>query len=142
MPSGLTTWVAMAMQGIPLRISIDWRRKGPDSLSQSTLTVPSLPSLMTSLYPSQLGITTIFQMVPIFAPTLAEILKENNYHTGAIIAHLLKHTDIKKGFDSAIFVSPLDYAYTSDKVTKKAIDWIAQNRGRRFFLWLHYMDPH
>src|SRR3989338_344107 len=112
------------------------------AISQSTLTVPSLPSLMTSLYPSQLGITTIFQMVPIFAPTLAEILKENNYHTGAIIAHLLKHTDIKKGFDSAIFVSPLDYAYTSDKVTKKAIDWIAQNRGRRFFLWLHYMDPH
>lgn len=112
------------------------------AISQSTLTVPSLPSLMTSLYPSQLGNPTIFQMVSISAPTLAEILKENNYHTGAIIAHLLKHIDIKKGFDSAVFVSPLDSAYTSDKVTKKAIGWIAQNRDKRFFLWLHYMDPH
>ena len=112
------------------------------AISQSTLTIPSLPSLMTSLYPSQHGITKIFQTSSIIAPTLAGILKENNYHTGAIIAHFLEHTGIKKGFDSAVFVSPLDYAYTSDKVTKKAINWINQNRDKRFFLWLHYMDPH
>jgi len=30
----------------------------------------------------------------------------------------------------------------ASKVTSDAIDWIKRNRGRPFFLWIHYMDAH
>jgi len=30
----------------------------------------------------------------------------------------------------------------ASKVTSDAIDWIKKNKGRPFFLWIHYMDAH
>ncbi|HEX4423911.1 MAG TPA: sulfatase-like hydrolase/transferase [Terriglobales bacterium] len=31
---------------------------------------------------------------------------------------------------------------SADVIVKEAASWIAENRGRPFFLWLHLMDPH
>ncbi len=31
---------------------------------------------------------------------------------------------------------------TADKTTDTAIDWLKRNGGRKFFMYLHYMDPH
>ncbi|MBM4045996.1 MAG: sulfatase, partial [Planctomycetes bacterium] len=33
-------------------------------------------------------------------------------------------------------------AASSAFVTGKALKWLKRNRSRKFFLWLHYMDPH
>jgi len=31
---------------------------------------------------------------------------------------------------------------TADGLTEDVIDWLDENRGEKFFLWVHYMDPH
>jgi len=109
------------------------------AISQGSKTIPSLPSIMTSLYPFEHGIVTEQQSYSsINHPLLAQTLKEKGYYTGAIIAHTLAHVGIGKGFDS------LDMAgfIPADLLTKKASDFLKKNQGKTFFLWLHYIDSH
>ncbi len=108
------------------------------AISQGSATIPSLPSLMTSFYPSQLGVRSINERSFIFVSTLAEILRKNNYYTGAIIAHELEHTGINKGFN---FIDS-NFSDLADTVTQKAVAWLKKNKDKKFFLWLHYFDPH
>lgn len=106
-------------------------------ISQGTETIPSLPSLMTSLYPSQHGIKSIYQRSLIFVSTLAEVLGKNDYYTAVIVAHELEHTGINKGFN---FIDS-NFYYKADSVTEKAVAWLKENKDKKFFLWLHYFDP-
>ena len=105
-------------------------------ISQGSQTIPSVPSLMTSLYPSRHGIEAILQDYSIFHPVLAQILKKNGYYTGAIVAHCLSHTGLGKGFNLAEF----DFDIKADVLTQKAINFLHKNKDKKFFLWLHYMD--
>lgn len=37
----------------------------------------------------------------------------------------------------------VDYFYTAgENITQKGIDWIEDNKDKKFFMFLHYMDPH
>lgn len=108
------------------------------AITQGTNTIPSLPSLMTSLYPSQHGVKKIFTKYFLLVPTLAEILKLNGYHTTGFVAHTLRHTGITRGFDSIDF----SRGVKANAITQKAVDWLYKNKDKRFFLWLHFIDPH
>jgi len=113
------------------------------AISQGTLTWISLPSLMTSLYPSTLGIYYEDQILPISFQILPGILKKHGYKTCLItphnaLLHTFKHQNNPSAFD--IF----DVSYTNDAIhiTQKAMAWIAQHKDENFFLWLHYFDTH
>lgn len=108
------------------------------AISQGPETVLSLPSLMTSLYPSQHGIHKLGRAYRISAPTLAEVLDKNGYYSVGFVAHSLDDSGIRRGFDLIDF----DHRYNAGTVTGKTIDWLSKNRGKRFFLWLHYIDTH
>ena len=108
------------------------------AISQGSQTVPSIPSLMTSLYPSQHGIKSLQFDYVISHPVLAQILKENGYSTGCILAHELSHAGLGKGFD----LVDMDFNKKADLLTQKAVDWLRQNKNGNFFLWVHYLDPH
>jgi arylsulfatase A-like enzyme len=108
------------------------------AISQGAATVPSLPSLMTSLYPYQHGVLINTYKTTIAHPVLAQILKDNGYSTCAIVANNILHTGIAKGFDYACF----DFDMHAELVTQKAVNWLKVNKDKKIFLWLHYFDTH
>jgi arylsulfatase len=125
------------------------------ALAQSSWTVWSVMSLMTSHYPE-----TLFplkqgqsqQLHPgdfsaqLFYPTLAEILRDQGYSTHAVIGnpYLHAHHINTQGFDSyddAPSKLPVSQP-TSPTITAAAVKHLATIKDRKFFLYLLYMDPH
>lgn len=126
--------------------------------SASPSTLPSHASMMTGCYPfkhgarANSGFKLADQQV-----TLAEQLSNAGWVTHAEIAApvLGPETGISQGFATigdqmkTIKVSsPQDkHAYeikqrTADDITVSGIQFIRAHRQERFFLWLHYFDPH
>jgi arylsulfatase A-like enzyme len=107
--------------------------------AQRGLTWPSLTSIMTSLYPKTHGVLN--NQVPLDGSfiTLAEILKNIGYKTGAFLANFYhspnRGFDTKKGGE----VGDLDKA-----VTHYALDWLdsINPNDDKFFMWVHYKNPH
>ena len=122
------------------------------AVAQSSWTIWSLASLMTSRFPPTL-LTGNGEMKTrpgtdlLFYPMLAEILKKQGYATSAVTANpLAGHAPIiRQGFDD-FDETPAklnrDCSETSSCVTDRAIARVQQFKDRRFFLFLHYMDPH
>jgi arylsulfatase A-like enzyme len=113
-----------------------------NTVSQSSWTLPSFTSLMTSLYPHQHGALHGITEIGSGFPTLAGLLAENGYATGALVnaAVLSPETKFNRGF--TYYDLPTATARLADGTTQDALKWIDQNRGKPFFLFLHYYDPH
>jgi len=127
----------------------------PDSVyfrkgySNSPWTLPSISSMITSRYPSQLGIRNLISKINEADFTITELMREEGYRTGAVISHILlkKSYGISQGFDyfndrniSGEFGNHI--AISSPGVTKDAINFIQAKKDGKFFLFLHYFDPH
>ena len=69
------------------------------AFSQAPWTTASIGSLMTSLYPTQLGIEHDRSVLPAGRETLAEVLRRHGYRTGAVISHTF--CSAKWNFDQA-----------------------------------------
>jgi len=69
--------------------------------SVSPWTVPSVASMLTSLYPSAHGLQKAGDRLPASAKTLAEVMKENGYETALFSAHPLVGalSGLDQGFD-------------------------------------------
>ena len=69
--------------------------------SVSPWTVPSVASILTSLYPSAHGVQNAGDRLPASARTLAEVMKENGYATALFSAHPLVGalSGLDQGFD-------------------------------------------
>ncbi len=135
-----------------------------DSLSESgimftkcfastPLTLPSHASIMTGLNPYSHGVRN--NGTYILADdvlTLAEIFRNNGYSTTAFIASypLDSHFGLDQGFEiyddsllegdrkSGVFFQERD----ATVIAEKAVRWIVANRSGKFFIWLHFFDPH
>ncbi|MBI4161969.1 MAG: sulfatase [Acidobacteria bacterium] len=118
--------------------------------TQIPLTGPAHASLMTSRHPRSHG--AVRNGVPMRAdvPTLAEVLRGHGYATGAFVSGWTLRrnlTGLDRGFDR--FDDRLEDRYrvvnaqrTADQATDLALQWIGERKGRPFFLWVHYFDPH
>jgi len=119
-------------------------------IAPSSWTVPSMVSLFTSVYPINHGIVKGFvkeQKIHnqnVFSDdliTLAELLKANGYNTFGVASnlHLGEKLGFARGFDyfkclpftSAPWVNKIIYSWESEI-----------NKSDKFFLWIHYFDPH
>ncbi|MCK5222975.1 MAG: sulfatase, partial [Candidatus Aminicenantes bacterium] len=127
----------------------------PDSIyfskgySNSPWTLPSVSSMITSRYPSQLGIRSLISKIDDKDFTIAELMREEGYRTGAVISHILlkENYGISQGFDyfndrniSGEYGNHI--AISSPGVTKDAVKFIQAKKDEKFFLLLHYFDPH
>lgn len=132
------------------------------AIATSGWTVPSVMSVLTSLYPGIHKTTSSVNRVPEEIHTLAEILKENNYQTAAFISNpsMDKNLGFRDGFDlyddfSVGMVIDLDIFGNEEKVdwhlgrsmTSKAIsnaatNWLKNNREQPFFMFAFFFDPH
>lgn len=116
-----------------------------NAYSQSSWTYPSMASMHTSLYPTQVGITRFQNRINDKLITISEFLKNNFYNTYAVVSNIVVSEifGFGQGFDQ--FEETYgDYGQdaTSKITTSTAINFIKKNKDNKFFLWVHYMDPH
>ncbi len=117
------------------------------------ITLPSHVSMLTGLNPSHHGVRSngLFRLSE-SAETLAARLKKRGYATGAAIgAYVLdSRFGLDQGFDTydddvTAGRSPTQFGYRerlAEHVNRPAIAWLRQHAARRFFLFVHYFDPH
>jgi choline-sulfatase len=76
---------------------------------------------------------------------VSEMFKAAGYRTGALLSHeWFNDWGMKQGFDTYdnLIAKADPYASASDRLTDAALSWIGQRGGDRWFLWMHYIDPH
>jgi arylsulfatase A-like enzyme len=122
-----------------------------DAHAHSAWTLPSLASLMTSLYSSTHACWGLKSSLGASFTTLAEILRGHGYSTAAVANHifLAPKYGLHQGFqhyDQELVEEGIGFhqRVTSPRVTQKATAWLEGRRagGDPWLLWVHYFDPH
>ncbi len=128
-----------------------------NTYAQSSWTDPSVAALFTSRYQSQTRITSFRAVLGDDEITLAEILRQHGYATGAFIANFLLRKDLgyAQGFDryETYARSATDargnrtfLKERAPRIDREALAWLDGVRrdqpGKPVFLYLHYMEPH
>jgi len=118
----------------------------------SPLTTPAFSSMLTSLPPYKHGAKrngmSIFNRIK----TLPYFLKSHGYYSGAFISNWTlnkKLTHLDRGFDTYTEVlnkrrwfGIFDKEGDAPEVNKQAYKWLYKNKEKKFFLWVHYTEPH
>lgn len=117
------------------------------------LTLPAHASLFTGLLPAGHGIRdNIGYSLDPEVPTIAEVLKQRGYATGAAVSAYVmrKNSGIARGFDS--YDDEIESTAPNqvmgriqrggDESAGIAARWIAEQKGRPFFYMLHVYEPH
>jgi arylsulfatase A-like enzyme/tetratricopeptide (TPR) repeat protein len=121
--------------------------------AHNVVTLPSHTNILTGRYPFQHGVRDNSGFtLPGSVPTLASLLKQAGYATGAFVgAYPL---DARYGLSHGFDVYDDDYPRGSnpsefviaerrgDQVIAPALAWWQSQKGKPRFLWVHLYDPH
>jgi arylsulfatase A-like enzyme len=122
--------------------------------SVASWTLPSIASILTSLYPSAHGCQGDRSALASEYATLAEHLAAAGFRTGAVTSHvyLAAKYGLGQGFehyDDSLVEKTRSKSHatiSSPAITEKALAWLDERsrdeKDERWFLWLHYFDPH
>ncbi len=132
----------------------------------------SMSSIMTGLYPQNNGVRGLGYNLDSKHYTLAEILRDNGYKTaifsrnsilgsskigpssmlqgveeidwGPYINDLILTTIIYRSriSDSLFKAGLIRQQNNAEECTNRVVHWLKKNKDNRFFIWIHYMDPH
>jgi arylsulfatase A-like enzyme len=121
-------------------------------ISQCNQTNPSHSSIFTSLYLKDHGVYDNSTILNEGVLTMAEIFKENGFRTVAVVSASHLNPDqsgFGQGFDdfytwpgSNPSLKQLPPQRQAASTNRDVFSWIAKNYGERFFMWIHYFDPH
>lgn len=137
------------------------------AIAQSAGTPMSHASILTGLNPYRHGVRVIsaaggYKLKP-GLPTLATILAERGWHTGAFLSAFTvsEYYDFNRGFatfDNGLTQNPESivvddkggrkrwdqdkHQRRSDVTVRQALTWLGLPRTTPFFLWIHLWDPH
>jgi arylsulfatase A-like enzyme len=83
-------------------------------------------------------------------PSLVQIFRDNGFATGAIVSSAAVKSVFGLGqgfedYDERLETTVLNREQAerhADSTTDAAINWIGNRQEGRFFLWIHYIDPH
>ncbi|MCP4153115.1 MAG: sulfatase-like hydrolase/transferase [bacterium] len=109
------------------------------------ITLPSHANMFYSQPPYKLKLYNNQQARDIPEKSVAELVKEKGFKTGAVISLgvMEKHFHMHKGFDNYVENFPKGLWYkTGDLVNKDAFEMIDTKTPGKAFYWLHYSDPH
>lgn len=124
------------------------------AIAQVPLTVPSHTCILTGTYPTVNHVRGMGGFVlPNSIPTIATLTQAAGYTTAAVVgSRVLNHVcGLDHGFETyddhiaEHHVAKLAGFYSKRSalmVTDHAIRWLRQHHKTRFFLWVHYYDPH
>ncbi|MGH6918520.1 MAG: sulfatase-like hydrolase/transferase, partial [Geminicoccaceae bacterium] len=118
-------------------IQFDW------AFSQATKTRPSVPALMTSLYPTATGVWHRSDALSSRYLTLAEIMRAQGFVTGAFLqnGNAGPYAGLHQGYSELYDERTMGTA-TEEIVGPRVRSWLESHRGQNFFLYLHVIDPH
>jgi arylsulfatase A-like enzyme len=118
-------------------IQFDW------AVSQADKTRPSVPSLMTSLYPTATGLWHFSDMLSERYLTLAEILRAQGFATASFIqnGNAGPYAGLHQGF-SELYDAQIMGQTTEEIYGEHVFSWLERHRERNFFIYLHAIDPH
>lgn len=123
------------------------------AITPSPSTMPAHSSLMTGLYPYKHGVRAngTFNLEPENL-TLAEMLKEQGYRTAGLISAFVLDSQfgIDQGFDyfnddltkGMKLATHMFRERPAELTNEPAIEWLRENGNEKFFMWVHYFDPH
>jgi arylsulfatase A-like enzyme/tetratricopeptide (TPR) repeat protein len=120
-------------------------------ISPVPLTLPAHCSMMTGTIPPHHGVhDNDNDWLNGSNVTLAEVLKENGFATAAFVSTFVLDSQyaIDQGFDT--YYDNFDpqpsrlgvYERRADLTTRLTLDWLDSHSDDRFFLFVHYYDPH
>lgn len=125
------------------------------SLSPAPSTRYAFPALMTSRYPMSVQWGEGSWPPPVLPENLtwAETMQEMGLYTAAILNHRFfrREWGLDQGFDlydnsrarlHSGRSDPATHGTSSDQMADAVNDFLDKNRDRRFFLWVHFYDPH
>lgn len=107
------------------------------AIAQSGWTGSSVFSILTSTNTYTHSVFYCGDVLNPSIPTLAQVLRDNNYLTTAINTCEIGNI-FGRGFDRFISIKN----EKADKVTFQAVNCLKKNKNKKFFLWVHYLDPH
>lgn len=113
--------------------------------SQAPWTTPSIGALLSSQYPTSLGILDERSRIPQEVVLLAEVFRKANVATSAVVSHSFcsRRWGFAQGFDHFDQSNVLGHnEVVSAGVSDRAIEQLEELSERPFFLFLHYFDPH
>ncbi len=124
------------------------------TISVSSWTVPASMTWFAGVYPCEHKLVNKFS---VYAPpvekiakmrelapsivTLAEILKKNGYATGGFTGDAGVSAIFGYGLGFDTYVDNVKFGGL-DQSVPKAIDWLKQNKDKKFFMFLHGYDAH
>lgn len=118
------------------------------------VTLPSHTTIFTGTYPIYSGMHDFAanKLSPTQA-TLASVLKEHGYATGAVVASAVLDSrfGLNRGFD--FYYDHFDFSRLDESnidemerpgnmVADATLDWLGKNYKQKFLLWMHLYDPH
>jgi arylsulfatase A-like enzyme/Flp pilus assembly protein TadD len=118
------------------------------------VTLPSHTAMLTGTYPMLSGMHDFSgnKLSP-QQPTLATVLKQSGYVTGAVVASAVLDSrfGLNQGFD--FYYDHFDFSRLEEAnldemerpgnaVADQVLDWLGKNSDKKFFLWMHLYDPH
>lgn len=131
------------------------------AITAAPITLPSHTTIMSGTYPVFHGVhDNDGFIVDEEITTLAEILTEQGFTTGAVVASFPLHSqfNLDQGFDSYNDNFTEDWSQaeqeartglsfgfierTAYQVNQAALRWLDDHGDDEFFLWIHYFDPH
>jgi arylsulfatase A-like enzyme len=125
--------------------------------AQAPGTVASDATVLTGAYPQTHRASEFAVPLATTLPYLPDLLHSSGYRTAAFVGSILLDTrngpfqGYDRGFDlyDAGFHQPQrgenrfqSVARHGDQVVARATSWLAANKQRPFFLWVHLQDPH
>lgn len=118
-----------------------------DAYAQAPWTLPSVVSLMTGRYPTELlPEREAAYRIPDDVPSISEMLGDLGYETAAFYANPALHagTGFGRGFKT-FFAPPASFDWFqrhADDLSRRLLPWVKAHRDEPFFLYAHYLDPH
>jgi arylsulfatase A-like enzyme len=123
-----------------------------DCYTPSPLTTPAFASMLTSLPPYKHGAKrnglSIFDRIK----TLPQFLKEKGYCSAAFVSNWTlkkKLTHLDRGFDSYTEILTKKRRFglynpegEAPKINPEVYRWLYKNKEQKFFLFVHYTEPH
>src|SRR5581483_10931386 len=118
------------------------------------VTLPSHTTIFTGTYPMFSGMHDFADnKLNAAQPTLASVLKQQGYVTGAVVASAVLDSrfGLNRGFD--LYYDHFDFSRLQESnidemerpgnaVVDITLDWLSRNSQKKFFLWMHLYDPH
>ncbi len=123
-----------------------------NAIAQVPLTLPSHCSILTGTFPIFHGVRDQAGFyLPEKRTTLAQVLKAQGFATAAFVSAFVLDSrfGLNRGFDrydetmDSHGVSPTpQLERRGDRTLSQALAWMEKSGSAKFFVWLHFYDPH